>query len=252
VRNGDAEVTAMSPVSPLLLIAAVCAVGVFHTMVPDHWAPIALLARQQGWSRATAIRAAAGAGFGHTVSTLIIAVIVWVAGTVLAQRFGHLVQLASSAALVGFGLWIAGSALRELRSHHAHFGHMHWHAHAPGQPPHRHWHEHHDEHLEPLHDAIEHAHEHPKASTKMTLLLILGSSPMIEGIPAFFAASGYGVWQLAIMSVAFAVSTIATYVALVALSVSGLERVSLGRFERYGEVVSGISVALIGAVFFVI
>jgi ABC-type nickel/cobalt efflux system permease component RcnA len=242
----------MSPVSPPVLVAAVCAVGVFHTMVPDHWAPIALLARQHGWSRSTAIRAAAGAGLGHTVSTLIIAIIVWVAGTVLAQHFGHLVQLASSAALVGFGLWIAMSAARELRSHHPHFGHMHWHTHSPGQPPHRHWHEHHDEHVEPLHNDVQHIHEHPIASIRTTLLLILGSSPMVEGIPVFFAASKYGVWQLAIMSIVFAVATIATYVALVALSVSGLERVSLGRFERYGELISGISVAVIGAVFFVI
>ena len=170
----------------------------------------------------------------------------------LAQHFGHFVQLASSAALVGFGLWIAMSAVRELRSHPAQFGHMHWHSHAPGQPPHRHWHEHHDERVEPLHNDVQHTHEHPKASIRTTLLVILGSSPMIEGIPAFFAASRYGVWQLAIMSVVFAFSTVATYVILVALSVRGMERVSLGRFERYGEVISGIFVALIGAVFFLI
>jgi hypothetical protein len=31
----------------LLLIIAVAVVGVLHTMVPDHWAPITLLARQR-------------------------------------------------------------------------------------------------------------------------------------------------------------------------------------------------------------
>jgi hypothetical protein len=32
----------------LLLIVSVGVVGVLHTMVPDHWAPITLIARQRG------------------------------------------------------------------------------------------------------------------------------------------------------------------------------------------------------------
>lgn len=248
-----AKFSAMSSLSPMLLIVTVFAVGVLHTMVPDHWAPIALLARQQGWSRATSLRAAAGAGIGHTVSTLIIAAIVWLAGTALAQRYGAFVTLASSAALIVFGVWIAFSAIRELRAgEHSHFGHMHWHIHAPGQPAHRHWHEHHEEHVHAAEGEPVHEHEHPRKSARAALLLILGSSPMVEGIPAFFAASKYGAGQLAIMSAVFAISTIGTYIALVALSVNGLERVSLGRFERYGEVLSGLFVAAIGIVFLIL
>ena len=57
-------------------------------------------------------------------------------------------------------------------------------------------------------------HKH-RASARTALLLILGSSPMVEGIPAFFAASRYGVALLVLMAVVFAASTIIiTYVAL--------------------------------------
>jgi hypothetical protein len=38
----------------------------------------------------------------------------------------------------------------------------------------------------------QHAHNH-KTAARRALLLILGSSPMVEGIPAFFAAGKYGV-----------------------------------------------------------
>jgi len=82
-------------------------------------------------------------------------------------------------------------------------------------------------------------------------MLILGSSPMIEGIPAFFAASRYGVAQLAIMADVFAVSKIATYVGLVLLGREGLSRVNLGTVERYGEVLSGLVIAAIGVVFLI-
>lgn len=195
-----------------LLLAASVAVGVLHTMVPDHWAPIALLARRRGFTTAQVAKTAAIAGLGHTVSTLIIAAIVWIAGVALAARFGALVNAASSAALIAFGLWIAVGSLRELRKESADSGLA-----------------------------------SPQART--ALLLILGSSPAIEVIPAFFAASRYGAGLLAGMAILFAVSTIGTYVALSVTSARGIQRLNFGRFERYGEVFSGAFIAVLGIVF---
>lgn len=239
-----------------LLILAVAAVGVLHTMVPDHWAPIAILARQQGWSRVQVARAAALAGFGHTVSTLVIGAIVWLAGTVLAARFGHAMSVLSSLALIVFGGWIALGSWLELREQHhdhghSHFGHSHIHRHGGG-PEHRHWHEHHehDWHGADGNLALAPEHEHVHATSSRTaLLLILGSSPMVEGIPAFFAASRYGAGLLGIMAVVFAASTIVTYVVLCVASASGIERLNLGPFEQYGEILSGAIIAALGVVF---
>lgn len=251
-----------------LLILTVAAVGVLHTMVPDHWAPIALVARQQGWSPGQTARAALGAGSGHVVSTLLIGLVVWLAGVAVATRFGHVVSTASSVALVAFGAWIAVTAWRDLpgderdhgdESHHHHHDHdrsrhVHAHRHAAG-PTHLHVHAHdpetrHDvtggeQESAPVH---EHAHE---TSKRTALLLILGSSPMVEGIPAFFAAARYGLGLIAVMSAVFAVSTIATYVVLCTYSAAGLQRVWLGPVERYGEVLSGALVALVGLAFLI-
>jgi hypothetical protein len=388
----------------LLLVLSVLVVGVLHTVVPDHWAPIALLARQRGWSRAETARAAFQAGVGHAATTLLIGLIVWFAGVGFATQFGHLVDMAASAALVTFGGWIAFSAWRELQGRgHAHshggfLGHSHAHGHErgladgsggihgpelrqidtrygqaafsifeAGVPPHfrfsgpavdwlraetrredgarqtfafvdkgRFWesieeiqephrfmvslvlghgpddercdvefveharepHEHGDGHAEsdPADDPLYlplggdtavltrhahahrhggsvhvHWHDHPadtaheialdtdaapplhvhrhKTSARTALLLILGSSPMVEGIPVFFAASRYGIGLIVVMAIVFAISTIATYVALCVLSTAGLQRVRLGPLERYGEVISGAFIALVGVVF---
>jgi hypothetical protein len=72
---------------------------------------------------------------------------------------------------------------------------------------------------------------------------------MVEGIPAFFAAGKYGAGLILVMSVVFAISTILTYVVLCVYSTAGLQRVKLGAFERYGEVLSGAFIALVGLVF---
>jgi hypothetical protein len=238
-----------------LLLFAAAAVGVLHTMVPDHWAPISLLARQYGWSGARTARTAAIAGVGHTVSTLVIALLVWSAGALLAQQFGHLVSIASSVALIGFGLWIAIGSWRDInqKQHHSHshFAHAHVHRHPDGLE-HRHWHEHYegDWHAIDGNVALQPAHEHAHETSKRTaLLLIIGSSPMVEGIPAFFAASRYGAGLLAVMSLVFALSTILTYVLLCVASARGVQRLNLGRFEEYGEVLSGSLIALLGSAF---
>jgi len=224
----------------VLLVGTVAVVGVLHTIVPDHWVPLTLIARQRGWSRAETISAAIKAGTGHVLSTLAIALVVWFAGVAVASHFGHLVDLASSIALIVFGCWIAVSSLLEMRE--GGHGHSHSHDHSNSHDHHDHGHSH------------DHDHDHPhphKPSQRTALLLILGSSPMVEGIPAFFAAGKYGVGLITVMSIVFALSTIATYVVLCVYSTAGLQRVKLGAFEQYGEVIGGIFVAVVGLVFWI-
>jgi len=282
----------------ILLLVAVAAVGVFHTIVPDHWLPITLLARQEGWTRRETARAAAGAGLGHSLSTLVIGFVIWLAGAALAAKFANAVSTIASLALIGFGLWIALGALRDLRGgghshgHHGHshghhhhhdhghdhgdghshphphehvheeegqqeqVGHRHRHRHGDGREHvHYHWHESASAHpvegsaalavAVPLHE-----HDHPKAPRR-ALLLILGSSPMVEGIPAFLAASRFGLGLISLMAVVFTLSTVITYIALCVVSSATVERVHLGPLERYGEVVSGAFIAVVGLVFLV-
>ena len=264
----------MSP--QFLLIMAVAGVGVLHTIVPDHWLPITLMARQEGWARRDTARAAFGAGLGHSLSTLAIGVLVWLVGAASAARFGQTVSGVASAALIGFGLWIAIASLRELRRestghghHHGHEGHHHSHRHDVSHPElslgHRHSHQHRDgrQHTHyhvhsssTWHEAEgalalagpPHEHEHRMAPRRM-LLLILGSSPMAEGIPAFFAAGRFGPAQLVLMAAVFTLATTVTYVTLCVSSTAGLQRLDLGPLERYGEVLSGAFVALVGLVF---
>jgi hypothetical protein len=286
----------------LLLMGAVAAVGILHTIVPDHWVPITLIARQRGWSRRETAAAALRAGVGHVLSTLAIGAAVWLAGVAVAERFGHLVDIASSLALIGFGGWIALSAWGELhasvagrpevgRRHdhedchrhdhsrgHAHpdhgkamalepapaadplylpmYGgaaaltrHAHAHRHGSGRV-HVHWHDHIVATDHPvLAGAVPpHGHRH-RTTGRTALLIVLGSSPMVEGIPAFFAAAKYGAALVGVMAVLFAAGTIATYVLLCVYASAGLQRLKFGAVERYGEVASGAVIALVGFAF---
>jgi hypothetical protein len=279
----------------MLLVASVIAVGILHTIVPDHWAPIAVLARQRGWTRAETTRAAAQAGLGHVGTTLLFGIAVWIVGAAAAKWFGVVVNELASLALVSFGLWIAFGAWREMHGsdpncadhqdddhgHHHHHGHhdhgdadggpwvrdslygplrneavaerhIHIHRHGSG-PAHLHWHDHaissaHALTADLALDPPMHDHSHGTGG-RTALLLVLGSSPMAEGIPAFFAASCFGVGLLVLMALLFAASTIATYVVMSVFSADWLQRANLGSLERYGEVISGLLIALVGIAF---
>jgi ABC-type nickel/cobalt efflux system permease component RcnA len=219
--------------SQWLLIGTVFAVGVLHTIVPDHWLPITLIARQRGWSKTETARAALQAGTGHVLSTLAFALLVWIAGASVAKRYATVIDIASSLALIGFGLWISVSAWREQHSHQPHSHH--------GDP--------HSTHHANDHNPKVSAHPNQNAKSRTALLLILGSSPMVEGIPVFFAASKYGVALMAIMALVFAASTISTYFLLCVFSATRLQNLNFGIFERYGELLSGVVIALAGFAF---
>jgi hypothetical protein len=81
--------------------------------------------------------------------------------------------------------------------------HVHAHRHGNGVP-HLHWHDHAPTTAHGVAADIEtnpplHEHKH-KTSARTALLVILGSSPMVEGIPAFFAAGRYGVGLIIAMA----------------------------------------------------
>lgn len=198
-----------------LLIGVVVAVGVLHTIVPNHWLPTALLTWQQGAAgdRWTAARA----GFGHVLSTMLIGSAVWLVGAALRSDLARWSTSWRAFALVAFGAWIALTAdirrpMRLPSSSSSSVGKrprsfascggasspisagpaltvgavLTWHTHlhragrarigwgtdvAAGF-----------ERDPPLH---EHSHQSRRGTR---LVLIVGSSPIVEDIPAFFAA----------------------------------------------------------------
>ena len=141
-------------------------------------------------------------------TTLLLGLVLWVAGAVVATRYARAVSVVSALALIAFGAWIAYQGWREA------------------------------------HEGL--GHQGAGVGRGTALMLILGSSPMIEGLPAFLSASTKGAALLAVMAAVFSIATITTYAVLCGLGVRGLQSASLGPFERYGEVLSGGVVAAVG------
>lgn len=137
----------MTLTSVPLLLAAAAGVGLAHSILPDHWVPLAVLARANRWSLARTAKVSFLASLGHVGLSLALGVVLATAGLALRR-----VVVADEGGLVGGVLVLTGLgflvwALLTRGRGHAH-GHSHDHAHA---------HSHGGDHA---HDPA-HPHSHP-------------------------------------------------------------------------------------------
>lgn len=200
------------------LVLAAITVGSLHTIAPDHWVPLTVLARAQGWSRGRAIRITALCGFGHVTVSVVLGVLALVFGLELLDLVGQRMAAVAGVLLIGFGLVYAALGLRRLAGERFH-GHHHHH--------------------------YDHVHE-PSAMTPCALFLLYSADPCVALIPILFAAVPLGVVRTAVIVCAYEVATIGTMVALVAPACAAVTRVQLPWAEHYGDAAAGAVIASVG------
>lgn len=218
----------------LVLFLSSCATAVIHALIPDHWLPFVLLARSQRWSDRRLAALAALAGLLHAIVTGFVALLVIVAGTGsaqgLAERTGRPLQFLAGLFLLLFGLVYGLYAhMREARAHRApqdgapagHAGHVHAHGHLLER-----W--------------------FRGALGEGALVAVVGISPCALLVPVLFAASAEGLVAIAAAGLGFAACTVVTMVGVTLFATHGMRRLDLPFFGRYGDLASGVLIAMIG------
>jgi len=221
----------MSSISLLLLAAAV--VAVLHSILPDHWVPLAVVARTQRWGLLRVARVSALASVGHVVSSLVLAGIVAAVGLrfqhQLEAQQGHLIGAVLALTGLGFLAW-------GLRSG----GHGHEHDHGDG-----------------------HAHEHGRAQAptgqqslarRLAAIAVpfgVAASPDLTILPVALAASAAGRGAVAGVLIVFAVITIGVFVGLTVLATLAGYQIKGEWLERNANTITALVLIAIGIVAFV-
>jgi nickel/cobalt transporter (NicO) family protein len=143
--------------SLLLLIGAAGMVAILHSILPDHWVPLAVVARTQRWSLLRVGRITFLASLGHVLTSLVLGGIIALVCLQFQQEIdtqqGHIV----GAVLVLTGLiFLVWSRIGRGPHGHQHGeGHTHTHSFGLG-----HKHEHAHEEVHTRDHGHEHAHTH--------------------------------------------------------------------------------------------
>lgn len=221
----------MSRSIPLLIIAA-GTVGFLHSILPDHWVPLAVIARTQRWSIAHVARVSFLASVGHVLTSLILAGVIAAVGL----EFRHTLET-EQGRIVGAILVLTGIAflIWSLTGH----GHHHHHDHH-----HDHDHHHHDHGAHPVGG---------EGTAFRRFAAIAGpfgaaASPDLTILPVALAASAIGLGAVLGTLVAFTIATLGTFVVLtVAATLAGYQ-VKGEWLEEHGTLITAFVLISIGIV----
>ena len=193
------------------VLASGLLVAFFHAALPTHWLPFVLVGRGQGWGATKTLTVAAGAGLGHTLSTMLLGVMLTGAGIAFEQRFGGMSPWIVGGLLIGLGgFYLMRQAFR----------------------PHS------------------HAHAKPKLFTSdraavFALLALVTISPCEAFLPVYLSGVRYGWLGFLMLSAVLAGATILGMVVFTWISILGANRLPLGLLERYeAGILGGVLCAL--------
>ena len=259
----------MSSTSIFLLLGAAGAVAILHSVLPDHWVPLAVVARVRRWSLWHVGRVALLASLGHVITSLILGGLIAVIGLQFQHEIetqqGHIVGIVLILTGIGFLIWGLvdhgphGHHHEESHVHdHGPHGHHHEEGHVHDHGPHGHHHEEdhvHDHERGEMHDGS-HKHkdslgkEQPLINRLAAVVVPFGmaASPDLTILPVALAASTVGtVAVVGVLSV-FAVFTIATFIALTVIATMAGYQVKGDWLEKNANTITSLVLIAIGIV----
>jgi putative Mn2+ efflux pump MntP len=215
-----------------LLLAAAGAVGFLHSILPDHWVPLAVIARTQRWTIVHTARISLLASVGHVLTSIILAGIIALVGLQFRSTFeaqqGHIVGVILILTGVGFAVWALTG--------------------------HRHEHEHEHDYIPGVeHDYVPDEDRKPDRDEPLlrrfaAIAVPFGAaaSPDLTVLPVALAASAIGIGTVVGVLTAFSLVTLSTFVVLtVAATLAGYQ-VKGEWLEEHGNLITGAVLVIIG------
>jgi nickel/cobalt exporter len=214
-------------------------VAFFHAAIPTHWLPFVLVSRARKWRRGKTLAVAALAGLGHVLLTSVLGLFIAWFGFKLDEKAGQYFPRLAGGVLLAIGFFYLWRQARGGVLHH----------HAPGgshrpsaECGHEHDHSHWDEELKDTALVSGRAGDWAAISG---LFVMLTLSPCEGFLPVYLSGVQFGWRGFVVLSLILALGTLAGMMVFTTLTLVGLARFSVQRFERY-------EAALLGGIFVVL
>jgi nickel/cobalt transporter (NicO) family protein len=199
--------------------------SVVHASIPNHWLPLVAIGRVEKWSERETLTVTAITGIAHTISTIIIGIIVGMIGYKLSETYHFISHTVAPAVLVVLGFLY-------LYKDYAH-------------------------------SKIKHHHEHSyidvdqfvkknksRRSIVASLSIAMFFSPCIEVEVYYFTAARIGWLGIIIVSVTYFFVTILGMMLLVKIGTEGIQRLRLNFVEHREKLISGLVLIIVGLLAF--
>lgn len=93
--------------------------SVIHVLIPNHWIPVVMVGKTEGWSQTQLLGVAAMTSFSHTLGTILLGIAIGLVGFELSGVFEKLTRIVSPLILVFMGIiYLIFFRNRQVHSHH--------------------------------------------------------------------------------------------------------------------------------------
>ena len=204
---------------PQIIIGALV-LSVVHASIPNHWIPLVALSKSEKWNEKFTLSTTAIAGFSHTLSTIIIGIIVGILGYKLSSSYSFIVEVIAPSLLILLGIIYLALSIRANRHHH----------------PHHHSHK----------INLDDIKKKTTIGIVTTLTISMFFSPCLEIEAYYFVASKLG-WQgIITVSIIYTIITIAGMLLLVWLGMKGVKKIKSNFLEHHEKAITGIILIFLG------
>ena len=192
-----------------------------HATIPNHWMPIIAIAKTEKWSQKDSLMATVITGFAHTLSTVIIGIVVGFIGYKLADSYELITNIIAPSILVGLGILYVIIDLKNSFGHHHH---------------------------EHSHFNIENNKKANKSKWALltTLSIAMFLTPCVELEAYYFQAGAIGWTGIFIVSAVYTLTTVIIMIILVYLGLKGINKLNLHYMEHHEKQITGIVLIVIG------
>ena len=190
--------------------------SIVHASIPNHWIPLVALSKAEKWNEKTTLGITAIAGFAHTLSTIIIGIIVGFMGYKLSASYSFIVGVIAPGILILLGIIYLILSMRDNKHHHSH------------------------------EITIDEVKKKTTTAIILTLTISMFFSPCLEIEAYFFVASKLGWEGIIAVSVVYTVITIAGMVLLVWLGMKGVKNIKSHFLEHHEKTITGILLVILG------
>lgn len=193
-----------------------------HALIPNHWLPLIALGKTEKWTQNQTLWATVITGVAHTLSTIIIGIIVGLIGYKLSAKYSLISETIAPAILIGLGLiYIA----LDFRIHHHH----------------------HD--IKPIvNDQAKSKSRWVAILTSLSVAMFL--TPCIEIEAYYFQAGTIGWIGIFIVSVVYLLTTLVVMLSLVSLGIKGVSTFKSDFFEHHERGITGAVLVALGLLAF--
>lgn len=198
-----------------------------HAAIPNHWLPLVAIGRVEKWSERETLAVTAITGMAHTISTIIIGIVVGLIGYKLSESYHFVSHTIAPAVLVFLGVFYLYKDYAHSKIHQKH------------------------EHSHINVDELVRKNK-TKRSIVASLSIAMFFSPCIEVEVYYFTAARIGWLGIVTVSLTYFFITILGMIILVHFATKGVQKLRLHFVEHREKLISGLILIIVGLLAFFI